>query len=224
MSKLVSIYALVDPENFEIRYVGASKAPRKRLSHHLMTARKHRGDNPAKEEWIRTLLAQGLKPLLEILECTTVDKWQAAERYWIGCCRVFGFDLTNIDRGGRGLPSLTHSDETRQKHSVRQLGKKHNDEWITNIRTSLQSEEYRERQSSLKQGEQRNIPTKTSKYVGVCYDKRRAHHKKSWRSNIKVNNKQKYLGVFATEIEAAARYNEAALEYFGDDATLNILG
>ena len=42
----------------------------------------------------------------------------------------------------------------------------------------------------------------TSKFVGVCWDKR---HLK-WRSNIRINNKQIHLGLFTSEIEASQAY------------------
>lgn len=63
-----------------------------------------------------------------------------------------------------------------------------------------------------------NVNT-TSKYKGVSYDKFR----NKWRANIKVDNKQTYLGRFETEEEAAIAYNEAAEKYFGEYARLNII-
>lgn len=42
-----------------------------------------------------------------------------------------------------------------------------------------------------------------------------------WRSVIMVNGKQKSLGVYPTEIEAAIAYDRAAVEHFGEFASLN---
>ena|ERR1017187_4702647 len=56
----------------------------------------------------------------------------------------------------------------------------------------------------------------TSKFKGVSFDKRRD----KWVT--KIGNR--YVGGFATEIEAAQRYNNAALIEHGDFAVLNEIG
>ena len=45
----------------------------------------------------------------------------------------------------------------------------------------------------------------TSKYTGVSWDKER----NKWKSNIRINNKTKFLGRFNTEIEASIAYQNA---------------
>ena len=57
----------------------------------------------------------------------------------------------------------------------------------------------------------------SSKYKGVGW--RKSHTK--WVSYITINYKQISLGYFDSEIEAAKAYDEAALKYFGEFATLN---
>lgn len=44
-----------------------------------------------------------------------------------------------------------------------------------------------------------------------------------WRASISINGKPKTLGYFATPLEAAQAYNDAALKHFGDFAKLNDL-
>jgi hypothetical protein len=47
---------------------------------------------------------------------------------------------------------------------------------------------------------------------------------KNWKAMIYHDRKPLNLGVFATPEEAAACYNERAAEYFGEEATLNVIG
>jgi hypothetical protein len=57
----------------------------------------------------------------------------------------------------------------------------------------------------------------SSKYKGVTWCKSR----KKWFSMIQINGKQKNLGGFDSEIEAAQAYNLKAKELFGEFAYLN---
>lgn len=57
----------------------------------------------------------------------------------------------------------------------------------------------------------------TSGYKGVIFDRGR----RKWRAEIKVNYENIHLGMFDCKIEAAKKYNEAAIKYHGDFANLN---
>lgn len=57
----------------------------------------------------------------------------------------------------------------------------------------------------------------TSEYKGVSWCNR---HKR-FRAQISLNGKTKHLGDFKNEIDAAKKYNEAALKYHGKFAILN---
>lgn len=63
----------------------------------------------------------------------------------------------------------------------------------------------------------------TSQYKGVRYRKGRKYHKKPWHAEIKINKKQKHLGSFKTEEEAAITYNLFAKQLFGEFAVLNVI-
>lgn len=68
----------------------------------------------------------------------------------------------------------------------------------------------------------RNIPPKkqnSSGFKGVTWQVDILR----WRAQIKVDYKNKYLGVFKVKEEAAKAYNKAAREYFGEFAWLNII-
>lgn len=59
----------------------------------------------------------------------------------------------------------------------------------------------------------------SSRFRGVCH--RKDQRKNPWEVNIKVNQKQIYLGLFPTEEEAARAYDLSAVRYFGGLAQLN---
>jgi hypothetical protein len=65
----------------------------------------------------------------------------------------------------------------------------------------------------------RHASNETSKYKGVNYRKDSG----LYRVRIMANGKQVSIGQYATEIEAAIAYNEAAKIYHGDFAYLNII-
>lgn len=59
----------------------------------------------------------------------------------------------------------------------------------------------------------------TSRFKGVSWGKDRG----KWRAYIEMNGRQKFLGYFHDELDAARAYNEAALEAFGEFARVNVL-
>jgi hypothetical protein len=59
----------------------------------------------------------------------------------------------------------------------------------------------------------------TSRWKGVCWITRN----KKWQATIRKNGKYIYIGLFASEIDAALAYNKAATELFGEFANLNVL-
>ena len=79
-----------------------------------------------------------------------------------------------------------------------------------NIRLATRSENSMNRHKALKSN-------CTSQYKGVTW----AEYRKKWRSYIVAEGKNKYLGSFNTEIEAALAYNKASEDYFGEFGYVN---
>lgn len=67
-------------------------------------------------------------------------------------------------------------------------------------------------------GKYRNKKT-TSKFKGVYFH----NINKKWVANITLDDTTKYLGSFPQEKDAAKCYNEAAIKYYGNFASLNSL-
>lgn len=59
---------------------------------------------------------------------------------------------------------------------------------------------------------------KKSKYRGVSYI---VNGKRQWKATTRNNNKTLYLGVFASEVEAAKARDKAVIELHGEFAVLN---
>jgi len=57
----------------------------------------------------------------------------------------------------------------------------------------------------------------TSAYKGVSWEKRRC----KWRAQIEYNYRNRFIGNFSDEVDAARAYDAAAREYFGEFAYLN---
>jgi hypothetical protein len=86
----VTIYALVDPDSDEVRYVGrTTNNPWQRYSQHLM------GTGNATKAWIRGLRPEHKVPALKILEESVSVEASSRERYWIEYWRSQGAQLLN---------------------------------------------------------------------------------------------------------------------------------
>lgn len=113
------IYALVDPRTDEIRYVGKSDNPERRLFEHLSESKK--ADNH-KDRWIRQLRRNKLVPRVVTIDIVADKEWEKKERGWIAFFRKSGIRLTNSTDGGNGGRKV--SEGTRLKMSLAQRGKK----------------------------------------------------------------------------------------------------
>lgn len=88
------IYALIDPRDGAIRYIGQTKEPQVRLRSHIT------GDaviNPAKTRWLKELEKMGLQPYMDVIEGVngSLANVMERERYWIRYYTDQGFELLN---------------------------------------------------------------------------------------------------------------------------------
>ena len=97
-----NIYVLKDPRTNEIRYVGKANNPSKRLRGHInRTLRNKRAGIRLnhKEQWIFSMLKEGVRPTLDVIAVVPLSIWQAYEQYAIAIYSL-EHNLTNYAEGG----------------------------------------------------------------------------------------------------------------------------
>lgn len=109
-----TIYALIDPRNGNVRYVGRADDPQRRLQEHIRAGRTFARRHAAR--WITGLISRGLLPIMKVLEVCSLDLWQERERYWIAHYKRE--KLTNMTDGGYGATKRIVAAETRAKLSA----------------------------------------------------------------------------------------------------------
>lgn len=88
------LYALVDPDTEEIRYVGTTKNIQSRYVKHLKS-----GKTTPVKDWVKSLLLENKYPKLKILEIlktrSAIRKWEI-ESELINRYRHQGYNLLNV--------------------------------------------------------------------------------------------------------------------------------
>lgn len=92
------IYTLCDPRDGRPRYVGRTI---QRLGNRLQSHTSPKGKNP-RVRWVAGLLADGVKPRIELLETVPLEDGPATEEYWTELLRFFGADLLNVGTATQG--------------------------------------------------------------------------------------------------------------------------
>jgi hypothetical protein len=125
---MIYIYALIDPRDNEVRYVGRTEDPENRLEEHIS---QHRD---GMREWVEELADIDLAPRLRILEIQPCYGWRA-ERYWIQFYLSNGAALLNKMIGSwissripSPLPDNVQVEYRSQREGSKALAKKLADE------------------------------------------------------------------------------------------------
>jgi hypothetical protein len=163
--KTTFIYTLSDPDTLEIRYVGKANDIKYRLWSHIHEAKRN-SRNLRKCNWIKKLLAQGKKPIIDIIEEVPIESWKDSEIYWISQFKAWGFNLINMTSGGEcGIISenckkalskskrghvkgtFKHSEETkaliREKRALQVITEEHRNKISDKMKGVKKTEEHR---------------------------------------------------------------------------------
>jgi len=111
-NKITYIYTLSHPLTGEVRYVGKSNDLKKRLKEHGSAKA-----NTKKDNWLKSLKKNGLRPTIDIVESVSSEEWKYWEVFYISLFKSWGFNLTNGTRGGEGALGAKRSYLTKQKIS-----------------------------------------------------------------------------------------------------------
>lgn len=153
------IYALIDPQTNQIRYVGKTNNLKLRFRGHINEAK--RGKRDHKNRWVASLLKKDFVPVVRVLE-ECGDDWKEKETYWIAKLRSDGCNLTNSKLGGDGIDPC---EESRRKMSDAKKGKT---PWNKGKKTSdeskrKQSEAARRRFDSMTNEERKAYISRSAK-------------------------------------------------------------
>lgn len=131
---MIYIYCLKCPEG-EIRYIGKTTNIKRRLAGHITNSKLHTKKNHLLN-WVKALLNNNTKPLIEIIEECDEFNWQEKERYWIKYYRDLNYNLCNSADGGiggSGIKNLTEDVLIKKSIIAKQLFSKFTEEEKINI-------------------------------------------------------------------------------------------
>jgi hypothetical protein len=168
------IYALHDPRDWSIRYVGKSNDPHARLKMHM-----RRPIRLGLSRLVRELKLLGLKLQISILQQCSSTEWPVWEKFWIATARNSGENLLNIFDGGNGAP-IFYTSEHRMRISAGLKGKP-------------KSLEHRENLSKANIGK-RHTPEEIAKQAAAQRGKKKPPCSPERKARISAANKGKTLG------------------------------
>ena len=116
-----TIYALLDPRNNEVRYIGKTvQSLKERLRSHLKAIKR---ETNHRTNWLNNLVKCGVTPSIIELEVVSSEEWEVAEIFWISYLKFLGASLVNSATGGAGNSGFVMSEEQKQKLREINLGK-----------------------------------------------------------------------------------------------------
>lgn len=111
------IYALIDPRDSAIKYIGLTTTGFSRISAHFNAKKK---ENTRKVNWVLKLRSLGLCFSVKYLQyCDNIEELKTAEKHWIKFYRDLGIELLNHTDGGEDVFRPSYSQEDRKKISER---------------------------------------------------------------------------------------------------------
>ncbi len=191
-----TIYTLSHPITNIVRYIGKTNGTLPdRLSKHIYISKKA---NNKRCNWIQSLIKQGIKPKIEVLDtCTSTEESSKLEIYWISQFRSWGFDLVNGTDGGEGSYGYKPSKETLEKKRATMKAL-----WINKKKPPIKRMSKEEQYALL--SDKRSIPINQYSLFGVKI--------KTWKSINEVTKEWKCSSWSITQ--ALKHSNRVGLDFF----------
>ena len=227
----IFIYALSNPITNEIRYIGKTNNPKRRLYSHIEEAKRLNGIKSRRSlNWIKSLLNQNLKPKLDIIQICDKNNWEYYEKYWIKYYKDLNFDLCNIEDGGKhSCKNFSEEKKIKDSNFLRNLKSKFSEEdkikiWKlihNNISYEEINKDYPNISKSfiyqIKNGYKWNYITNIikTKRIRIDYSQQRNTGKgyfynkqiKKFIAVVTIDKKKNILGKFENEIDAISCIN-----------------
>lgn len=169
---------------------------------------------------IREIKVIGRKAAYELSVYVDEADYQTLDLGSYNWFRVIGRTTTYVQAHKNGRVILLHRLIMGVMDAGRSVYVDHIDgNGLNNYRTNLRVTDNMGNQRNAR----KSLSAKTSSsYKGVS--SRSDNKSKPWLAYITLSGKQKNLGHYRTQEEAATAYNNAAIEHFGDMANLNNIG
>lgn len=139
---MVKIYSLKDPITNEIRYIGKTTGKLRDRWYSHCSSYKLEKEKSYKNSWIISLKRKGYRPEIELIEEVSQENWEFWERYWISQFLSWGYNLTNMTKGGegniggKGSLGYKHTEEAKRRISLKNSREK-SLEWKQKVKTSV---------------------------------------------------------------------------------------
>jgi hypothetical protein len=97
MDSYAFLYVLIDPRIEKVFYVGTTYNLKTRLASHLRESKQRGGESygSKKEKYIYSMLQDGVKPVMSVLEVFDYNETLPKEQYWVEALAIEGHPLTN---------------------------------------------------------------------------------------------------------------------------------
>jgi len=191
MDRITYIYALLDPRNSEVRYIGKTVDIKMRIYRHCTSKKKTKSAS-----WIKSIYP--LMPEIVVIE-SVLDDWQEAEQFWISYFRFCGANLTNLTYGGEGSHGYSPPAASRLKMSQAAKGRtrsaEHQEKLAASRRGRKMSEEQRQKLSLA------HIGKKPTTDARARQSEAQVGRRLSEETKIKISNSNKGKKLSADQLQ-----------------------